>query len=67
VLKQNYSRSKRNLNLSDVAIKKAPVVHCEAVTEAVQPGMGMTSRVIPAQGEERGASFTLIRSDRDAA
>jgi hypothetical protein len=25
--------------------------------------MGMTNRVIPAQGEERGASFTLIRLD----
>jgi len=29
--------------------------------------MGMTNRVIPAQGEERGASFTLIRLDGDAA
>jgi hypothetical protein len=28
--------------------------------------MGMTNRVIPAQGEERGASFTLIRLDGDA-
>jgi len=27
--------------------------------------MGMTNRVIPAQGEERGASFTLIRLDGD--
>ena len=25
--------------------------------------MGMTNRVIPAQGEERGASYTLIRLD----
>ncbi len=29
--------------------------------------MGMTNRVIPAQGEERGASFTLIRLDGDAS
>jgi hypothetical protein len=27
--------------------------------------MGMTNRVIPAQGEERGASFTLIWLDGD--
>ena len=27
--------------------------------------MGMTNRVIPAQGEEQGASFTLIRLDGD--
>ena len=27
--------------------------------------MGMTNRVMPAQGEERGASFTLIRLDGD--
>jgi hypothetical protein len=26
----------------------------------------MTNRVLPAQGEERGASFTLIRLDGDA-
>jgi hypothetical protein len=29
--------------------------------------MGMTNRVIPAQGEERGASYTLIRLDGDAS
>jgi hypothetical protein len=29
--------------------------------------MGMTNRVIPAQGEERGASFTLIGLDGDTA
>ena len=29
--------------------------------------MGMTNRVIPAQGEERGASFTLIWLDGDAS
>jgi hypothetical protein len=29
--------------------------------------MGMTNRVIPAQGEERGASFSLIRLDGAAA
>jgi hypothetical protein len=29
--------------------------------------MGMTNRVIPAQGEERGATFTLIRLDGDAS
>jgi hypothetical protein len=28
--------------------------------------MGMTNRVIPAQGEERGASYSLIRLDGDA-
>ena len=38
-----------------------------AATEADQPGMGMTNRVIPAQGEERGASFTLIRLDGDVS
>ncbi len=27
--------------------------------------MGMTNRVSPAQGEERGASFTLMRLDGD--
>jgi hypothetical protein len=27
----------------------------------------MTNRVIPAQGEERGASFTLIRLDGDTS
>ena len=30
-----------------------------------QPGMGMTNRVLPAQGEERGASFTLMSLDGD--
>jgi hypothetical protein len=30
-----------------------------------QPGMGMTNRVSPAQGEERGASFTLMSLDGD--
>jgi hypothetical protein len=29
--------------------------------------MGMTNRVSPAQGEERGASFTLIGLDGDGA
>jgi hypothetical protein len=29
--------------------------------------MGMTNRVIPAQGEERGASYTLIRLDGDTS
>jgi hypothetical protein len=29
--------------------------------------MGMTNRVIPAQGEERGASFTLIWLDGDVS
>jgi hypothetical protein len=29
--------------------------------------MGMTNRVIPAQGEERGASYTLIRLDGDVS
>jgi hypothetical protein len=29
--------------------------------------MGMTNRVIRAQGEERGASFTLIRLDGDTS
>jgi hypothetical protein len=48
-------------------IKKGPGGYFEAATEADQPGMGMTNRVIPAQGEERGASFTLIRLDGDAA
>jgi hypothetical protein len=27
--------------------------------------MGMTNRVSPAQGEERGASFTLMKLDGD--
>jgi hypothetical protein len=47
--------------------KKGPGGYFEAATEADQPGMGMTNRVIPAQGEERGASFTLIKLDGDAA
>jgi len=46
--------------------KKAPVVTLEAATEADQPGMGMTNRVIPAQGEERGASYSLTELDGDA-
>ena len=29
--------------------------------------MGMTNRVMPAQGEERGATFTLIQLDGDAS
>ena len=29
--------------------------------------MGMTNRVIPAQGEERGASYTLIWLDGDTS
>jgi hypothetical protein len=41
-------------------------VVAKAATEADQPGMGMTNRVIPAQGEERGASYSLIRLDGDA-
>ena len=45
--------------------KKRPRWLLRAATEADQPGMGMTNRVIPAQGEERGASFTLIRLDGD--
>jgi hypothetical protein len=32
-----------------------------------QPGMGMTNRVSPAQGEERGASFTLMKLDGDTS
>ena len=32
-----------------------------------QPGMGMTNRVSPAQGEERGASFTLMSLDGDTS
>jgi len=39
--------------------KKAPVGAFGASTEADQPGMGMTDRVLPAQGEERGAYETL--------
>jgi hypothetical protein len=37
-----------------------------AAIGADQPGMGMTNRVLPAQGEERGATYTLIRLDGDA-
>jgi hypothetical protein len=47
--------------------KKKPRWLLRAATEADQPGMGMTNRVIPAQGEERGASFTLIRLDGDTS
>ena len=45
--------------------KKRPRWLLRAATEADQPGMGMTNRVIPAQGEERGASFTLMSLDGD--
>jgi hypothetical protein len=38
-----------------------------AAIGADQPGMGMTNRVLPAQGEERGATYTLIRLDGDAS
>jgi len=37
-----------------------------AATEADQPGMGMTNRVLPAQGEERGAYYTLMGLDGDS-
>ncbi len=37
-----------------------------ATIEADQPGMGMTNRVLPAQGEERGASLTLMGLDGGA-
>src|ERR1700736_786288 len=47
--------------------KKRPRWLLYAATEADQPGMGMTNRVIPAQGEERGASFTLTGLDGDAS
>jgi hypothetical protein len=36
-----------------------------ATIGADQPGMGMTNRVMLAQGEERGASYTLIWLDGD--
>jgi hypothetical protein len=36
-----------------------------ATIGADQPGMGMTNRVMLAQGEERGASTTLIQLDGD--
>ena len=52
-------------NRTKLGQKKAPVVTLEAATEADQPGMGMTNRVIPAQGEERGASYSLTRLDGD--
>jgi hypothetical protein len=48
------------------AHKKAPMVALAAIG-ADQPGMGMTNRVLPAQGEERGASLTLMGLDGDAA
>ena len=48
------------------AHKKRPRWSLVAATEADQPGMGMTNRVMPAQGEERGASLTLIWLDGDA-
>jgi len=47
--------------------KKGPGGYFEVATEADQPGMGMTNRVIPAQGEERGAPLTLIRLDGDVS
>src|ERR1700676_4110926 len=47
--------------------KKRPRWLLRAATEADQPGMGMTNRVIPAQGEERGASYTLIWLDGDTS
>jgi hypothetical protein len=53
--------------MAERAIKKGPGGYSKAATEADQPGMGMTNRVIPAQGEERGASFTLIRLDGDTS
>ena len=43
------------------------MVTLEAATEADQPGMGMTNRVIPAQGEERGASYSLTGLDGAAS
>jgi hypothetical protein len=48
-------------------IKKGPGGYFDAATEADQPGMGMTNRVIPAQGEERGASYSLIGLDEGAS
>jgi hypothetical protein len=50
-----------------ILLKKGPGGYCEAATEADQPGMGMTNRVIPAQGEERGASFTPNTRMEDTA
>jgi hypothetical protein len=44
--------------------KKKPRWTLCAATEADQPGMGMTNRVLPAQGEERGASLTLMGLDK---
>jgi hypothetical protein len=51
--------------MAERRIKKGPGGCLEATTEADQPGMGMTNRVIPAQGEERGASLTLVSLDGD--
>jgi hypothetical protein len=47
------------IDIPDVTSKKSPGDYLKAATEADRPGMGMTNRVIPAQGEERGATFTL--------
>ena len=43
--------------------KKGPGGRFAATTEADQPGMGMTNRVIPAQGGEQGAPNVLTRLD----
>jgi hypothetical protein len=44
-------------------LKKAPVVVLTQPPGLDQPGMGMTNRVLPAQGEERGTSLTLMGLD----
>src|SRR6202789_1402924 len=54
-------------SLAGRRIKKGPGGCFDAATEADQPGMGMTNRVIPAQGEERGASYSLTGLDGDAS
>src|SRR5580704_15322913 len=65
--KHESQRFLRFQNESAEPLKKGPGGCLKAATEADQPGMGMTNRVIPAQGEERGASFTLNTRMRETA
>jgi hypothetical protein len=46
-------------SVPDVTSRKSPGGYLKGATEADRLGMGMTNRAIPAQGEMRGATFTL--------
>ncbi len=59
-------RGQRAIFVRGIPGKKRPRWLFSAATEADQPGMGMTNRVLPAQGEERGASLTLTGLDGGA-